>query len=516
MRALGGARTAIAVPAVAVGVLSLLPLAYLFVAGMSPAAIVALFGYPTTSGDIARTIAFTVIVPLVCVVIGVGGALLVVRTNVPLRKLLTVLYAMPLAIPGFMAAYAAYSANLVFAPRSDLLTSFTGATIVLSLSLYPYVFLACVVAIRNIDPAQEEVARSLSSHPGTVFWRVTLPQLRPAISGSVLIIALHVLSEYGAMVQLRQRTLTTTIMAEMIDYGNYESARSLSLLLAGLAFLLLVGGRVLSGRAEQLSVSSQSVRPPARARLRWGRAPVLLAALLIPVLGIGPTVFMTARGLTAAHRDVIVDWSQVLQATGVTLGYGAWAGMLATLAALPVSWWVSRHPSVWSHLTERSVWLAHAIPAAVLALSLVYLATRAVPVLYKTPVLLVIAYVILFLPLAVSNQQVGLQAAFARYEEAAASLGAGALERLARVSLPIALPGVATGALLVGLDASKELTTTLMLLPFNTQTLATGLWGTTNGESLDFTAAAPYALMLLVLGSIPVFLIVRRTVRHIT
>src|SRR5699024_4474559 len=101
------------------------------------------------------------------------------------------------------------------------------------------------------------------------------------------------------------------------------------------------------------------------------------------------------------------------------------------------------------------------------------------------------------------------------YEDVAASLGSGAWARFMRISLPLALPGVATGALLVGLDASKEFTTTLMLLPFNSQTLATGLWATTNGQSLDFSAAAPFAAVLVVLGSIPVFMIVRRTLRFV-
>jgi len=187
----------------------------------------------------------------------------------------------------------------------------------------------------------------------------------------------------------------------------------------------------------------------------------------------------------------------------------------ATAVALPVSWWVSRRASVAAQVTERSVWVAHAVPNAILALALVYLATRLLPGLYKTAALLVVAYVILYLPLAVSNQRVGLQAALRRYEDVAASLGSRAWRRFTRISLPLALPGIGTGALLVGLDSSKELTTTLMLLPFNAHTLSTGLWATTNGESLDFTAAAPYALMLVLLGSVPVFLLVRRTLRFV-
>ena len=515
MPASTGRPAAIAIPAVAVGVLSLLPFVYLAVSGVSLASVTKLFAYPTTVPDIARTVAVTLSVSVTCTVLGVAAALLVVRTDVPLRRLLTVLFALPLAIPMFVAAYAAYSASLTYLPRSSIVTSFWGATVVMSLSLYPYVFLACIVAVRNLDPTQEEVARSLRTRPFAVFWRVTLPQLRPALASSVLIVALHTLSEYGAMVQLRQRTLTTTIMAEMIDYGDYEAARSLSLLLAGLALLFLIGGRLLSGRTRPLSVGSQAVRAPRRAALGWARWPLLAVSLIVPALGVGPTALMTIRGLTSPNRSVAVDWSHVASSATVTLTYAAWAALVATLAALPVSWWLSRHPSFWAHLTERSVWLAHAIPGAVLALALVFLATRLVPGLYKTPALLVIAYVILYLPLAVTNQGVGLQAAFHKFDEAAASLGHRAWQRLRRVSLPLALPGIATGALLVGLDASKELTTTLMLLPFNVQTLATGLWGTTNGESLDFTAAAPYALMLVLLGSIPVYLIVRHTLRHV-
>lgn len=509
-------RTAIAILAVAVGVLSLLPFVYLFASGVSAEKITTIFGYPNTIPDILRTIALCVAITLVCLVLGVYAAVIVVRTNVPARRLLTVLLAMPLAVPLFVNAYAGYSANLLFAPKAEIVTSFPGAVLIISLVLYPYVFLACVVALRNVDAAQEEVARSLRMRPWAVFWKVTLPQLRPALASSGLIIALHVVSEYGAMVQTGQRTLTTTIMGDMLDFGDYESARSLSLLLAALAFLLVLASKFARGRSVPASVSSQAARLPRRARLGRVRLPLLLLTVAIPAMGLGPTLFMTIHGLLSAHRDLVVQWHEVFSSAAVTLSYAAWAGLAATVCALPVSWWLSRRPSLWSNLTERSVWFAHAIPSAILALALVFLAIRFVPGLYKTAPLLVIAYVILFLPLAVANQHVGLQASAFRYDEAAASLGVGPGRRFWRVNVPIAFPGIATGALLVGLDAGKELTTTLMLLPFNTTTLATGLWATTEGETLDFTAAAPYALLLIALGAIPVYLIVRRTLRFIS
>lgn len=505
----------VAVLAVAVGLVSLLPVCYLFMAGSSLADIRELFGYASTTPTILRTIGLTVAVSALCLVLGLVTAVLVVRTDLPMRKLCTVLFAMPLAVPGFTSAYAAYSANLVYAPHIRFVSSFGGASLVLALTLYPYVFLACVVALRNIDPAQEEVAHSLRSRPGSAFARVLFPQLRPALAGSLLIVGLHVLAEYGAMVQLGQRTLTTTIMAEMLNYGDYRSARSLSVLLAAFAVLVLLANRAFIGRVPPLTVSSSTVRPPQPRRLGRWRPAVLAASMLVPLVALGPTVLMTARGLSRPHGDQVTDWSAVAQAFGTTAAYAAWAALVGTAVALPVSWWVSRRSSVASQLTERSVWVAHAVPNAILALALVYLATRLLPGLYKTGILLVVAYVILFLPLAVSNQRVGLQAALTAYEDVAASLGSRLWRRFSRVSLPLALPGIGAGALLVGLDASKELTTTLMLLPFNTHTLATGLWATTNGESLDFTAAAPYALMLVLLGSVPVFLLVRRTLRHV-
>ena len=137
---------------------------------------------------------------------GSAARLLVARTTVVLPRLLTVLFAMPLAVPGFVSSYAAYSAQLVFVPRLDLVTSFSGASVVLALTLYPYVFLPCVVALRTIDPALEEVAASLRPQRLTRLRHVVLPALRPAIAAGVLIVALHVIAEYGAMVQLGRTT----------------------------------------------------------------------------------------------------------------------------------------------------------------------------------------------------------------------------------------------------------------------------------------------------------------------
>ncbi len=165
---------------------------------------------PATAATVGRTVALTAAICALCLGFGLGAALLVMRTDLPLRRLYTAVFALPLAVPGFVTSYAGYSAGLLYAPRSGLVSSFAGASVILSLSLYPYVFLPCVVALRGLDPAQEEVAHSLRETPGAALTRVVLPQLRPALAGGLLIVALHVLAEYGAMVQLGRPTVAVS------------------------------------------------------------------------------------------------------------------------------------------------------------------------------------------------------------------------------------------------------------------------------------------------------------------
>ncbi|MDN5762718.1 MAG: iron ABC transporter permease [Microlunatus sp.] len=507
----GAPRAVTALAAVTVAGASLLPFGYLFFTGISANEIRTQLSYPATTGALVQTLVLTVLVCGLTALLGAACAVLVTRTTAPVPRLLTVLFTLPLAVPGFVGAYAIYAAELVFAPGLGVVTSLPGAGCVLALSLFPYVFLPCLIALRGVDPSLEEVVVTLRGSKLSAFRAVSLPALRPALAAGLLIVALHVLSEYGAMVQLGRSTLTTKIMAEMIDYGDYRSARSLSLLLVGLASLVLLVTRWLAGRGWVTDVARGTARPPRRASLGAWRLPVTALALLVPLLAVGPTVLMTVRGLLVRRPTSATAWSDVGPALSTTVGYAVAAALVATAVALPVSWWVTRHPSLPAQLTERAVWLAHAIPSAILALALVFLATRLVPALYKSPAVLVAAYVILFLPLAVANQRVGLQAVRRAYGDVAASLGSRPARTFTRIHLPLGSSGFIAGAILVALDASKELTATLMLLPFNAGTLSTKLWATTNGESLDFSAAAPYAALLVLIGIVPVYLLVRHT-----
>ncbi len=526
MRA-GGAPRLVVLAAAVVAVASLAPAAYLVLReGFSFSGLATALAAPSTPELLINTGVLLVTVGACSLVLGVGLAVLVVRTTLPAPRLWIVLFTMPLAVPGFVSAYTWVAASFRYAPQSTAIFGLGGSTLVLSLGLFPYVFLPAVAALRTVDGAQEEVARGLGRSRWRVWWTVTMPQLRVAISAGMLIVLLHVLAEFGALQLLNYQTFTTAIMQRVRVLGAPESGRALAVVLVGGAALVLLLERLVRGRRTPARVG----RGVPRVSDRWslGRARVAWTGLcgLIALLALGVPLYVAVVGLVdglsgGAGVDAVldgpgvggIDWGGLGSAAGNTLQLAVAAGLVATVVGLPISWLYARYPGRFATLAERSVWLAHSLPGVILALALVYMGVRWFRPLYQTPVMLVAAYVILFLPLAVGSQHVGLRAAGRNLDEAAHSLGYGRVRTMVRVTMPLALPGVAAGALFVLLDSAKELTTTLLLVPTGMKTLSTALWSTTNGEVLDFTAAAPYGVALILVGALPAYLLARRTLQ---
>lgn len=511
-----------------VAVASLTPAAYLVLReGFSVGLLWRALDSPSTPELLWHTAALVLTVGAASGLLGVGLAVLVVRTSLPAPRLWIVLFTMPLAVPGFVSAYTWVAASFRYAPSSTAIFGLGGSTLVMSLGLFPYVFLPTVAALRGVDAAQEEVSRGLGRSELRTFLTVTLPQLRVAISAGSLIVVLHVVSEFGALQLLNYSTLTTAIMQRMQVLGSPESARALAVVLVGGAALLLLLEKIARGRQAPARIGRGVVRASARWALGRARWLWTLVCVAVSLLALGVPTYIAIVGLAdgisgtggAATADAALDgpvgiaWAALGSAALNTLELALAAGVVATVVGLPISWLYARHPGRFATIAERSVWLAHALPGVILALALVYMGVRWFRPVYQTPLMLVAAYVILYLPLAVASQHVGLRAAGRRLDEAAHSLGYGRLRVLVRVTLPLALPGVAAGALFVLLDSAKELTTTLLLIPTGMTTLSTALWSTTNGEVLDFTAAAPYGIALILIGVLPAYLLARRTVR---
>jgi iron(III) transport system permease protein len=202
-----------------------------------------------------------------------------------------------------------------------------------------------------------------------------------------------------------------------------------------------------------------------------------------------------------------VDWVTVLGALANSVGLAVSGGLLTTFAALAIAVLTIRHRQKLTSVLERSVWLTHATPGIVVALSLVFFSNQVVPWVYQTTFLVLIAYLALFLPNALAAVSTPIRQSPKALDEVSSSLGLTTMQTLRKVVLPIAGPGIFAATTLVILTVLKELPATLLLRPTGMETLATRLWTETSVAA--FSAAAPYALLLVVLAGFPAWLLNR-------
>jgi iron(III) transport system permease protein len=386
-------------------------------------------------------------------------------------------------------------------------TGYSGALLALAFFTYPYIYLPLVAVLRDLDPALEEGARSLGASRWGAFWRVVLPQLRPPILAGSLLVALYALSDLGAVEIVRYNTFTLAIFNAYRGLFDRSVAASLATVLVAMTFLLIVAEALASRRLRPYRL--RPARPAERVRLgRWRWPSLLFLGLLASftlALPIGVLIFWGARGLATGNA-----LGEVGAAVGNTLGVSALAALAATLLALPIALWSVRHPGKVARLVERSTWAGHALPGLIVALSLVFLAARHVPLLYQSVPLLAIAYVIRFLPQATSASRSSLAAVSPAWEEAARSLGQTPFQVLRKVTLPLILPGILAGGGLVFLTSMKELPATILLRPIGFETLATEIW-TAASEAIWSAAALP-ALALVAVTAPPLYWLVIRPV----
>jgi iron(III) transport system permease protein len=447
-----------------------------------------------------NTVRLAVAVTVLAAGIGVGAAWCVERTRLPGRRIWAVLVVLPIAIPEFVVGYAWAS---VF--RS--LHGYAGAVLVMTLSLYPFVYIPVVAALRRLDPGQQEVAASLGMSPVTAFFRVTLRQIRPALLGGCLLVSLYLLADYGAFAIMRYQTFTTTIFTELQLGFNASAASALSLVLVVLSMLFLTGEFAVVRRSRYERVGSGSAREGRRVSLGRATAPVLAAFAALAGLSVGVPVAVLGYWMLKGSSTTLPSAS-VLQATWHTVAYALGAATLTTIMAVPVSVLAVRRRTRTGMVLDRVAHLAQGLPGVVVGLTLVFFALRYVPVLYQSTWLLVVAYAVLFLPLALVAVRAALMSASQRIEEAGRSLGARPIKVLWRITLPAIAPGLAAAFALVFLATATELTATLLLHPTGAETLATQFWAYTS--NLAFGAAAPYAVLIVLVAGVPTFLLSRR------
>lgn len=459
---------------------------------------------PSTRRTLVRTLRLAVGVAITSLLVGGSLAWLVARTDIALRRVWAVLVVIPLAMPSFVAALALAGSTgasglltRMLEPIGlgpiDRMEGYWGAMLAVTMATFPYVYLLTLAAIRRLDPAPEEAARSLGRGPIGAFMSASLPQLRRALAGGALLAALYALADFGAVSLMRYTTVTRAIF-QRFDAGRDRAPTAVLgiILILVTIVLLAVATR---GRGDLRSRTGPGARrePPRIALGHLRPLATLWAAAVCVVFVVMPIVVMTDWIRRSAQMDQLkgVPWDAALTSLILALI----AAAVATLLAMPVSLLSHRHPGIGTRTLERIGYGANALPGVVIGLSLVFLGARYLPGLYQTFTMLVAAYVIRFFAEALAGVDTALGAVNPRAEEAARSLGRRPWRAFAEVSLPAMRPGLVAAMMLVFLSVIKELPATTLLIPTGESTLATEVWSQTSIGA--YGAASVCALVLM-------------------
>ena len=503
-----------------VAALLLLPLAYLVLRTMGLGReAVEIFLRPSTVATLGRSLLLAGSVTVTSAFIAIPIAWLTVCTDLPLRRAWTIAAALPLALPSFVVAYLMVSVlgprglaqqflePLLGLERLPSIYGFAGAFLVLTLMSYPFTMLSVRAALQRMDPSLEEAARSLGRSPLGAFFRITFPHLRPALMAGGLLTALYVLRDFGAVTMMRYDTFTRIIYLQYQSFTSRSLAAALALVLVALMGVMVFLEIRTRGRARYSRNSIGAARQAALVRLGKWRWPALLfvagivaIALVLPAGGLA---YWLLRGF-AIEQSLTALWPAATNSFAVSLA----AAGLCIFIALPLALLFVRRPGPFSRLIERFTFMGYALPGIVVALALVYFGASYARPLYQTLVMLLAAYVVLFIPQALGAARGSLLQFPPCLEEAGRSLGRRRLDVFRHISIPLLSPGLAAGAALVFLTAMKELPATLILSPTGFRTLSTAIWS--NISEAFFAKAAAPALLLILLSSIPLALLTLR------
>lgn len=455
-----------------------------------------------------RSFLLTVLVTASAVVIGVAGSWILTRTDIRFKAVLGVAFTLPLVIPSYVIAMTFISAGGPRGLFADLLgvplphvTGLIGAWTTLTLSTYPYVFLVTAAALHRTDPALEEAARGLGSSPSRVFRSIVVPQLRPAIGASALLVALYTLSDFGAVSLMRFDAFTRVIYAQYSGRLDRTPAIVLSIVLMLIAGIVIWGEQRTRGRGALFS--RKPTRPPSVYQLDLTRqigAFVFLVAVITlgAALPISVLVGWMAQSL-AGGEGFFLSWAAITGSlTGASL-----AAIVAMAAAVPIVVLGVRYRSRRTVWLERSVFFVFSLPHLTIAIAVVAFTIRYATPVYQSLLVLVIVYAAIFLAQVTSPARASLLQVNPALEDASRSLGRGTFSTMMNVTVPMISKGLLAGGALVFVTTLKELPVTLLLAPSGFTTLSVRIWDA--ADELLYARAASSALILIAVSALPVY-----------
>jgi iron(III) transport system permease protein len=487
----------------------------------------------TVLPDYARSsLLLCALVAIGVVSIGTVSAVAITLFEFPGRQTLAWLLLLPLAMPAYVVAYAytdflQYSGPLQTWLRLQTawqgaiwpdVRSIWGAALVLSLSLYPYVYLLCRRALAERAPQLMEAARLLGAGLTRRIIRVALPLARPAIAAGVALAMMETLADFGVSSYFGMQTFSTGIYKAWLVMDNRAAAAQLSSVLLVVVSLVLwvehrAQGRLrfVNRRGMTHSNSSQALRLNGwRAGLAW------LLCVLPVLLGFVLPLLIMGHALWQGSQQQTLPWAAFARWFGNSLWLGGISALLAVALALVMAHGVRMRPDRWNRLITQWAGLGYAVPGVVIVVGLLlplawiqqhWPESGAGYWLTSTVLGLIWAYLVRFMAVALQSVQSGYARIPASADESARMLGSRQGDLFLRVHWPLLRPTAATALLLVWVDVMKELPATLLLRPFNTDTLAVMAYQLARDERLGEAALPSIALVLA--GLLPVLLLAR-------
>ena len=470
---------------------------------------------------------------------GTGAAWLVALNEFPGRRIAEWALLLPMAMPAYVLAYT-YTDFLQFVGpvQTNLRESFGwskgdywfpdvrslgGAIALFSCVLYPYVYLLVRTAFLERAGGMIEAARALGLRPWQAFWRVSIPLARPAIVAGMALALMEALADYGTVAYFAVQTFTTGIYRAWFSLGDRIAAAQLAAALLGFVALLILIERVSRGRARYHDISGRR-RATRQVLTGWHALLAQLGCAIPVVIGFALPALLLLRLATGdAGEQVEGAAVRLLILARNSFVLAALAAVLAAVFALLLGF-AARDGHRLQRLASRVVGLGYAVPGSVIAVGVLIPVTRldhllagmwqqmtgVNPGLILTGGIaaLVYAYLARFLAIALQTVEAGLTRITPSMEAAARSLGSSPAETLRRVHLPLLRGSLLTAALLVFVDVMKELPATLVMRPFNFDTLATQTYTLAADERLAEASGA--ALAIVAVGLLPIILLARQ------
>lgn len=487
-------------------------------------------------GYIGSTLALVFWTALLTFIIGTGTAWLVVMTEFPGRRWLEIALVIPFAFPAYVLAYA-YThlldhPGIVQSTIRDLtgwgakdywfpeVRSFGGAVAMLSFVLYPYVYLLARASFLGQSATTFFAARALGRKPLGAFLSVSLPMARPAIAAGVLLVTMETIADFGTVSHFNVQTFATGIYTSWFSFGDRAAAAQLALGLLAFALLLALLERLNRGSAQFHAAQKHDAM--ARIRLngtaRFGAmlacaAPVFFGAIL-PAFALGAMALGSEQNLLSQRYLGFIKNSVTLASV---------AAIVTVVAALAIG---SFHRARANKLSATAIYVArlgYAVPGGVIAVGLLVpfaafdnaldlfmeanFGIRTGLLITGSIWLLIAAYMIRFLAAAIGAYEGGISIVSPNMDAAARVLGHSVYSTLRRVHVPMLTPSILTAALMVFVDVMKELPATLIMRPFNFDTLAVQAFRLASDERLE--GAGVPSLVIVAIGIIPVTLLCR-------